>query len=235
MQTGDYMITEEKLKEFKETLNNGELYNSMDDELLSYQHSLVQKLNEFNRTDDTPEGLAKRDEMLKEIMGTYNEGLYIIPPVYANWGLKNVHAGKNVFFNFGCTFVDDADITIGDNTLFGPNVSVNTAEHPLSPALRRNGLQYNKPVHIGNNVWVGAGAVILAGVTIGDNSVIGAGSVVTKDIPENSVALGVPARVVRMITEQDDLYYDGGREIPENFRKVYISKEMKKESNPDGR
>ncbi|MCR5796005.1 MAG: sugar O-acetyltransferase [Solobacterium sp.] len=220
------MITEEKLKEFKETLNNGVLYNAMDDELIAYQHSLVQKLNEFNRTDDTPEGLAEREEMLKDIMGTYGEGLYIIPPVYANWGLKNVHVGKNVFFNFGCTFVDDADITIGDNTLFGPNVSVNTAEHPLSPELRRNGLQYNKPVHIGTNVWIGAGAVILAGVTIGDNSIIGAGSVVTKDIPENCVALGVPARVDRHITADDDLYYDGRKEIPETIRNTYFPKKQ---------
>ena len=218
------MITEEKLKEFRETLNDGTLYNSLDDELLSYQHTLVQKLNEFNRTDDTPEGLALRDEMLKEIMGTYNEGLYIIPPVYANWGLKNVHVGKNVFFNFGCTFVDDADITIGDNTLFGPNVSINTAEHPLSPELRRNGLQYNKPVHIGNNVWLGAGVIVLAGVTIGDNSVVGAGSVVTKDVPPNSVALGTPAKVIRSITINDDLVYDGGRrEIPEELREKYIN------------
>lgn len=220
------MITEEKLKEFKKTLNNGSLYNAMDDELLSYQHSLVQKLNEFNRTDDTPEGLAEREEMLKDIMGTYGEGLYIIPPVYANWGMKNVHAGKNVFINFGCKFVDDADITIGDNTLFGPGVSVNTAEHPLSPELRRNGLQYNKPVTIGKNVWIGAGAVILAGVTIGDNSVIGAGSVVTKDIPENCVALGVPAKVGRHITADDDLYYDGRKEIPEAIRNTYFPKKQ---------
>lgn len=218
------MITEEKLKAFKETLNDGTLYNSLDDELLSYQHTLVQKLNEFNRSDDTPEGLAQREEMLKEIMGTYGEGLYIIPPVYANWGLKNVHVGKNVFFNFGCTFVDDADITIGDNTLLAPNVCISTAEHPICPDLRRNGLQYNKPVHIGKNVWLGAGVTVLAGVTIGDNSVIGAGSVVTKDIPADCLALGTPARVIRKITAEDDLYYDGGREIPEEIRSRYIGK-----------
>lgn len=219
------MITEEKLKAFRETLNDGTLYNSMDDELLDYQHMLVQKLNEFNRSDDTPEGLIQREQMLKEIMGTYNEGLYIVPPVYANWGLKNVHVGKNVFFNFGCTFVDDADITIGDNTLFGPNVSINTAEHPLSPELRRNGLQYNKPVHIGTNVWLGAGVIVLAGVTIGDNSVVGAGSVVTKDIPANCVALGTPAKVIRSITKNDDFVYDGGRrEIPQELRDQYINK-----------
>ncbi|MBR2829689.1 MAG: sugar O-acetyltransferase [Solobacterium sp.] len=215
-------MLEDKLNAYKEILNSGDLYNAMDDELLTYQHSLVQKLNEYNRTDDTPSGLQQREEMLKDIMGTYGDGLYIIPPVHANWGLKNVHVGKNVVFNFGCRFVDDADITIGDNTMLGPGVCISTAEHPLSPELRRNGLQYNKPVHIEDNVWIGAGAVILAGVTIGRNTVIGAGSVVTKDIPADSLALGIPAKVIRSITEEDDLYYDGGREIPAELRRKYI-------------
>ena len=215
-------MLEDKLNAYKEILNSGDLYNAMDDELLTYQHSLVQKLNEYNRTDDTPNGLQQREEMLKDIMGTYGDGLYIIPPVHANWGLKNVHVGKNVVFNFGCRFVDDADITIGDNTMLGPGVCISTAEHPLSPELRRNGLQYNKPVHIEDNVWIGAGAVILAGVTIGRNTVIGAGSVVTKDIPADSLALGIPAKVIRSITEEDDLYYDGGREIPAELRRKYI-------------
>ena len=215
-------MLEDKLNAYKEILNSGDLYNAMDDELLTYQHSLVQKLNEYNRTDDTPDGLQQREEMLKDIMGTYGDGLYIIPPVYANWGLKNVHVGKNVVFNFSCRFVDDADITIGDNTMLGPGVCISTAEHPLSPELRRNGLQYNKPVHIEDNVWIGSGAVILAGVTIGRNAVIGAGSVVTKDIPADSLALGIPAKVIRSITEEDDLYYDGGREIPAELRRKYI-------------
>ena len=215
-------MLEDKLNAYKEILNSGDLYNAMDDELLTYQHSLVQKLNEYNRTDDTPAGLQQREEMLKDIMGTYGDGLYIIPPGYANWGLKNVHVGRNVVFNFGCRFVDDADITIGDNTMLGPGVCISTAEHPLSPELRRNGLQYNKPVHIEDNVWIGAGAVILAGVTIGRNAVIGAGSVVTKDIPADSLALGIPAKVIRSITEEDDLYYDGGREIPAELRRKYI-------------
>lgn len=215
-------MLEDKLNAYKEILNSGDLYNAMDDELLTYQHSLVQKLNEYNRTDDTPSGLQQREEMLKDIMGTYGDGLYIIPPVHANWGLKNVHVGRNVVFNFGCRFVDDADITIGDNTMLGPGVCISTAEHPLSPELRRNGLQYNKPVHIEDNVWIGAGAVILAGVTIGRNAVIGAGSVVTKDIPADSLALGIPAKVIRSITEEDDLYYDGGREIPAELRRKYI-------------
>ena len=215
-------MLEDKLNAYKEILNSGDLYNAMDDELLTYQHSLVQKLNEYNRTDDTPAGLQQREEMLKDIMGTYGNGLYIIPPVHANWGLKNVHVGRNVVFNFGCRFVDDADITIGDNTMLGPGVCISTAEHPLSPELRRNGLQYNKPVHIEDNVWIGAGAVILAGVTIGRNAVIGAGSVVTKDIPADSLALGIPAKVIRSISEEDDLYYDGGREIPAELRRKYI-------------
>ena len=216
------MITEEKLKEYKKLLNSGDLYNSLDRELLDYQHTLVQKINEFNSMPDTEEGIEKRDEILREVMGTYGENISITPPVYANWGLKNVHAGKNVYMNFGCTFVDDADVFIGDNTFFGPNVTVSTAEHPLSPKLRSAGLQYNLPVHIGNNVWIGAGAVILAGVSIGEGAVIGAGAVVTKDIPPMCVAAGVPARVIRAVTYEDDLVYDGNREVPEDLREKYL-------------
>ncbi len=207
-------MTEEKLKAYKELLNSGKLYNSMDEELLAYQRSLVQKLTEFNRTDNTEEGYRKRQEILREFMGTYGENLTITPPVYANWGLKNVHVGKNVYFNSGCTFVDDADVYIGDNTLFGPNVTVTTAEHPLSGSLRKNGLQYNRPVHIGNNVWIGANAVIVAGVTIGDNAVIAARSVVTKDVEPMTVSAGVPARILKRITEEDDRFYLRAKRTP---------------------
>lgn len=203
-------------------LNSGELYNSVDDELISYQHFLVQKINDFNNTPETPEGLLEREKILRETVGTYGDGLYIIPPVYANNGLHNVHFGKGVIVNFNCSFVDDADIFIGDNTMIGPQVSIITAQHPISPKLRENNLQYNKPVHIGKNVWIGAGALILPGVTIGDNSVVGAGSVVTRDVEENCIVVGSPARVLRKITEKDDLFYDGDKEIPEDIRMKYL-------------
>ena len=107
----------------------------------------------------------------------------------------NVHLGKKVYANFNLTLVDDTHIYIGDYTLMGPNVTICTAAHPLDPDLREKALQYNKPVHIGRNCWIGAGVIILPGVTIGDNTVIGAGAVVTKDIPANVVAYGNPCRV----------------------------------------
>ena len=117
-------------------LNSGELYDCIGKELIAYQHELVQKLNDFNRTSDTPEGLEERKRILKEIVGTYGEGLYILPPVSANFGLHNVHFGRNITINFNVSFVDDGSIYIGDETMIGPNVSIITAQHPVSPGLR---------------------------------------------------------------------------------------------------
>ena len=137
--------------------------------------------------------------MLKEMFAEIGEGCYIEPPLRTNFGGKHIHFGDGVYCNFGCTFVDDTHIYVGDKVMFGPNVVVATAAHPLAPQLREMALQYNKPVHIGNNCWIGAAALIMPGVTIGDNTVIGAGSVVTKDIPANVVAVGNPCKVLREI------------------------------------
>lgn len=184
-------------------LNSGELYDSSRKELTTCQHELVRRLDEYNATPETEEGRARRASLLRGLLGTYGEGLCLTPPVHANWGLRHVHVGRNVYFNFGASFVDDADVFIGDHCQFGPNVTICTAEHPLSPDLRRRGLQYNRPVRIGSDVWVGAGAIILAGVTIGEGAVVGAGSVVTRDVEPRTVVVGVPARVVRRIDEDE--------------------------------
>ena len=135
------------------------------------------------------------------------EGCYIEPPLRANWAGKHVFLGDSVYANFNLTLVDDGNIFIGDKVMLGPNVTIATANHPILPALRERGLQYNKDVHIGNNVWIGAGVIIVPGITIGDNSVIGAGSVVTKDVPANVVAAGNPCRVLREIGERDREYF----------------------------
>lgn len=185
--------------DYLDLLNSGNLYDSGVKDLTSLQHTLVQRLNEYNATPETAEGLAHRSELLRQMLGTYGEGLYIQPPVHANWGLAHVHVGRNVYFNFGASFVDDADITIGDYCQFGPNVTICTAEHPLDPALRKKGLQYNLPIRIGNDVWVGAGAIILAGVSIGDGAVVGAGAVVTRDVEAATVVAGSPARVIKRL------------------------------------
>ncbi len=129
-----------------------------------------------------------------------------------------MHFGDNVYANFGLTMVDDTHIYVGDHTMFGPNVTVASAEHPVLPELREKAYQFNMPVHIGKNCWIGAGAVIVPGVTIGDNTVIGAGSVVTKDIPADVVAVGNPCRVLREIGEKDREYYYKQRRI--DFEKL---------------
>ena len=215
------MITRETDNLYHDMLNSGEMYDSVDDQFIAYQHELVQKLNEFNRTDETPEGLAERDRMLRDMVGTYGEDLYIIPPVHANCGLRHVHFGKRVVVNFNCMFVDDGDIFIGDDCMLGPGCTLATSIHPVSPRLRKYKIQRNKSIRLGNNVWLGAGAIILPGVTIGDNSIVGAGSVVTKDVPVNSIVVGSPARVMRQITEDDDRF-EGGKPIPQELLDKYL-------------
>jgi galactoside O-acetyltransferase len=131
-----------------------------------------------------------------------------------------VHFGKGVYANFNLTMVDDTHIYVGDYTMFGPNVTVATAGHPINPELRSKAYQYNMPVHIGKNCWLGAGVVVLPGVTIGDNTVIGAGSIVTKDIPSNVVAVGNPCKVLREIGEHDRVFYYKDKRIDEEILKL---------------
>jgi Acetyltransferase (isoleucine patch superfamily) len=209
-----------KVEAFKKKTLSGEIYDSVDDDWIAYQHKIVQRIYEFNKTPETLDGLQKREAILREALGTYGEGLYIIPPINANCGLTNVHVGKNVVINFNFNFVDDGEIFLGDNCMIGPAVTIATAVHPIFPTLRRYVLQHNKPVRIGNDVWIGAGAIILPGVTIGDNSIIGAGSVVTKDVDSDTIVVGNPARVLRKITE-DDYVYEGGKKIPSNILEKY--------------
>ena len=195
----------------KEKIHTGELYLPNDPEILSEQQQYLEKLYDFNLT--RPSETEKRQEMLKEMFAEIGEGCYIEPPFHANFGGKNVHFGKGIYANFNLTLVDDTHIYVGDFTMFGPNVTVATAGHPILPELREQVYQYNFPVHIGRNCWIGAGAVIVPGVSIGDNTVIGAGSVVTKDIPSDVVAVGNPCRVLRPISEHDKEFYFKDRKI----------------------
>lgn len=192
-------------------LHSGEVYFPGGEEIMREQLKCLERLYDFNAT--RPSELQKRSELLKEMFAEIGENCYIEPPLHANWGGKHVHFGKNVYANFGLTLVDDTHIYVGDFTMFGPNVVVATAGHPILPELREKAYQYNVPVKIGNNCWIGAGVVIVSGVTIGDNTVIGAGSVVTKDIPANVVAVGNPCRVLRKINEHDKEYYFKDRKI----------------------
>lgn len=189
----------------KQLMAAGLIYNPGDSEIMAEQASCLEMLYEFNST--RPSESEKRQTLMKKMFAKIGEGCYIEPPFRANWAGKHVYVGNNMYANFNLTLVDDGNIFIGDNVMFGPNVTVATANHPIYPELRRKGLQYNKDVHIGSNVWIGASCVIVPGVSIGDNSVIGASSVVTKDIPEGAVAVGNPCRVIRFISERDKEYF----------------------------
>lgn len=192
-------------------LHSEKLYLPNDEEIMKAQIKCLEKLFDFNNT--RPSELEKREQLLKEMFAEIGTNCYIEPPFHANWGGKHVHFGNNVYANFNLTLVDDTHIYVGDYTMFGPNVTVASAGHPILPELREQAYQYNIPVKIGKNCWIGAGAIIVPGVTIGDNTVIGAGSVVTKDIPSNVVAVGNPCRVLREIGEHDRKYYFKNREI----------------------
>lgn len=200
-------------------MHTGELYLPDDNEIIDWQTKCLDRLYDFNNT--RPTESEKRTALLKELFAEIGEGCYIEPPFHSNFGGAHCHFGSYIYANFGLTLVDDTHIYVGDHTMFGPHVTVATAGHPIVPELRVKQYQYNMPVHIGRNCWIGAGVLILPGVTIGDNTVIGAGSVVTKDIPPNVLALGTPCRVQREIGEHDRKYYFRDRKIPREIRDNY--------------
>lgn len=195
----------------KERIHNQKLYYCNDDSLISEQMSYLELLYIFNHS--RPSEQAVRSNILKQLFSEIGEDCYIEPPLHANWGGKNVHFGNSVYANFNLTLVDDCDIFVGDNVMFGPNVTISAGTHPIHPNLRRKKAQYNVPIYIEDNVWIGAQSVVLPGVHIGENTVIGAGSVVTKSIPANVVAVGNPCRVIREINDRDMKYYYKDLEI----------------------
>lgn len=195
----------------RDRLHTQELYLPMDDSVMVEQIQCQEKLYDYNLT--RPSEGEKRATLLKEMFAEIGENCYIEPPLHANWAGHFVHFGKNIYANYNLTMVDDTHIYVGDCTMFGPNVILATAGHPILGELRVNGYQYNAPIHIGKNCWLGAGAIVMPGVTIGDNVVIGAGSIVTKDIPSNVVAVGNPCRVMREIGEKDREFYFKDKKI----------------------
>lgn len=195
----------------KERLHTGEIYYPNDEEIVIEQQKRLDRLYDYNMT--RPSEPEKRQALLKEMFAEIGENCYIEPPLHSNFGGGHVHFGNNVYANFNLTLVDDTHIYVGDNTMLAPNVVIASASHPILPRLRQKGYQYNLPVHIGKNCWLGAGVIVLPGVTIGDNTVVGAGSVVTKDLPANVVAVGNPCKVMREIGEKDEKYYYKNRKI----------------------
>ena len=199
----------------REKIHAGVLYQPNDPTIMEEQLAYLDLMDEYN---NTPRRLMeKRAQMLPKLFAEVGENCYIESPYFANWGGHHVHLGSNVYANAGLKLVDDTHIYIGDCTMLGPNVVLATAGHPIDPELRAQALQYNMPVHIGKNCWLGAGVIVMPGVTIGDNTVIGAGSIVTKDIPSGVVAVGNPCRVLREVGEHDRNYYFKDREIPQEF------------------
>ena len=197
--------------ENKDRMFTGDLYLPNDAAITEEQNACLELLYTFNQT--RPSEQEKRNQLLKQMFAEIGKNCYIEPPFHANFGGKHVHFGKNIYANFNLTMVDDGHIYVGDYTMFAPGVIVATAGHPILPELRETVYEYNMPVHIGKNCWIGAGAIILPGVTIGDQVVVGAGSVVTKDLPSNVVAVGNPCRVIREINEHDRVYYFKNRKI----------------------
>lgn len=195
---------------FDERIKSGKLYFCTEEGFANEQLLRMELLYDFNQS--RPSEIEKRKEFYNTFFASVGGNLYLEPPFHANWG-KNTHWGENCYANFNLTLVDDGEIFIGDSVMFAPNVVLSTTGHPINPELRRKVAQFSIPIVIGDNVWVGANAVILPGVHIGDNTVIGAGSIVTKDIPANVVAVGNPCHVLREISERDKQYYFKNMEV----------------------
>lgn len=194
----------------EERMLSGALYPCTDEGMAAEQERCLELLYEINRL--RPAEKEKRTALIGKLLAEVGENVYIESPFHANWGI-HTHIGSHVYANFNLTLVDDGEIFIGDHVMIGPNVVLATAGHPILPELREQVMQFNLPVHIGRNVWLGAGVIVLPGVTIGENTVVGAGSVVTKDLPANVVAVGNPCRVLRPIGERDRIYYWKDRKI----------------------
>ena len=180
----------------KEKMLSGEVYYACDPALTQELNACKDLLQQYNNL--RPTDLDARREMLQQILGACDEHVFINQPFYCDYG-KHIRVGKRFFANFHFTVLDEAPVTIGDDAFIGPNVSIYTACHSTEPSERNMRMEWAKPVRIGNNCWIGGSVTILPGVSIGNNCTIGAGSVVVHDIPDNSIAVGNPARVVKKI------------------------------------
>ena len=194
-----------------EKMVKGLIYNPGDEKIMSEQLQYQDKLWEFNQL--KPSQYSEKIKYMKGMFAECGDNCYIELPFRANWGGHHVHFGSGIYANSNLTIVDDGHVYVGDKVMFGPNVTIATANHPIEPTLRAKGLQYNKDVYVGENTWIGAGVIIVPGVRIGKNTVIGGGSVVTKDIPDNVVAVGNPCRVLREVGEHDKKYFYKNEEI----------------------
>lgn len=186
----------EKMRTEKDKMLAGEMYDPLDPELLHARTEARKKVRLYNLSLESEH--EERTSMLKELLGSTGENVYMEPNIRFDYG-SNTHVGENFFANFDCVILDVCEVKIGDNCMMAPGVHIYTATHPLDPEERNSGKEYGKPVTIGNNVWIGGGAIINPGVTIGDNAVIASGAVVTKNVPSNTVVGGNPAAVIKQL------------------------------------
>lgn len=184
------------MKTEKEKMLAGEMFNPADPDLSKERRNARTKVSLFNNTLET-EG-EKRTALLKELLGSTGENVHMRPNIRFDYGY-NTYVGENFFANYDCTILDVAEVRFGDNCMLGPGVQIYTVTHPFHPAERNSGKEYAKSITFGNNVWIGGSAIINPGVTVGDNVVIASGAVVTKDVPENVLVGGNPARIIKHI------------------------------------
>ncbi|WP_027107824.1 sugar O-acetyltransferase [Lacticigenium naphthae] len=180
----------------KEMMLAGEMYDPSNLILSTERNRVREKVKQFNDSNESEKD--KRQALLKEMLGSTGETFYMEPTIRFDYGY-NIHIGENFYSNYNLVILDVCEVRFGDNCMLGPNVAIYTATHPLDPTVRNSGREYGKPVRFGDNVWIGGNAVINPGITIGDNAVIASGAVVVKDVPQNSVVGGNPARVLKTI------------------------------------
>lgn len=193
---------------------SGRLYHQTED-LLQIRFKARDLLYEYNHC--RPRDMGKRTRIIRQLFAATGEKFFVEIPFHCDYGF-NIEIGEDFFCNNNCTLLDCNKIIIGDHVLFAPNVGIYTAGHCIDPELRLNKQEFSAPVKIGNNVWIGANASVLPGVTIGDDVVIGAGSVVTNDIPDRCVAVGNPCRVIRPVNEHDKKYYFKDKKVPDDLK-----------------
>ncbi len=184
----------------KEKMLSGQLYNPMDTILSKERYAARLKFQKINNLGDNQ--VKERNKLFKELVGAYDKIFWIEPPFFCDYG-SNIKLGKKVFINFNCCILDTAEVSIGDNVLIGPNVQIYAATHPLDIKTRNSLLEYAKPITIGNDVWIGGGAIICPGVRVGNGVVIAAGSVVINDVPDNVMVAGNPAIIKKEIDNSE--------------------------------